>query len=361
MKQTKWVSLLLAVCLLFSLAACGGNNAQSNTQSSETTATDNGETKATDTGDTTGTDSDGSQTTDTAKQKVNVAVLSGPTGIGAAKLMSDNEAGTASADYNFSVLTSNDEVVSMLTSGEVDIAAMATNVAANLYSKTSGAVQIAAINTLGVLYILENGNTVNSVSDLKGKTIYTTGQGANPEYILDYVLEQNGLTPGKDVNIVFTTADDVSAKMISGDASVCMLPVPAATALQVKSSARVALDLNEEWNALGTDSTLTMGCIVVRTAFAEEHPELVTSFLKEYAASIDYVKNNVDAASTLVAQYGITPSAAIAAKAIPDCNMVCITGADDIRSAIQGYYQVLYTANPASIGGSIPDDAFYFG
>lgn len=349
MKQTKWFRLLLAVLVLFSLSACGSGASTTQTSSAS---------KATETAS-----SSASQTTQTSasKETVNVAVLSGPTGVGAAKLMSDSDAGSASENYKFSVFASNDEVVSALTSGEVDVAAVATNVAANLYNKTSGSIQLAAINTLGVLYILENGNTVNNVSDLKGKTIYTTGQGANPEYVLNYVLTKNGLTPGKDVNIVFTTADEVTAKMISGEASVCMLPVPASTALQVRSSARVALDLNKAWSALGTDSTLTMGCLVVRTEFAKAHPELVKTFLKDYSSSIDYVKNNASDASAMVAKYGITPSAAIAAKAIPDCNLVCITGADDMRSAIQSYYQVLYAANPASIGGSIPDDSFYFG
>ncbi|MBP1736259.1 MAG: periplasmic component of ABC-type nitrate/sulfonate/bicarbonate transport system [Oscillospiraceae bacterium] len=352
MKQTKWISIALTICLLLALSACGsGSTVETATSTTKTGVTEESQTETASSGDETAAE----------KQTVNVAMLSGPTGIGAVKLMADSDAGNASENYQFSVLTSNDEAFSALTSGEVDIAALSTNVAANLYNKTSGAVQIAAINTLGVLYILENGDTVSSISDLKGKTIYTTGQGANPEYILDYILTQNGLTPGTDVDIVFSTADDVVSKMVSGEASVCMLPVPAATALQLKGSARVALDVNDEWAALGQDSTLPMGCVVVRTEFAEAHPDLVSAFLEEYADSIDYVQNNVEAASELVAQYQITASAAIAAQAIPDCNLVCITGADDIRSAIQGYYQVLYAANPDSIGGNIPDDAFYFG
>jgi NitT/TauT family transport system substrate-binding protein len=301
------------------------------------------------------------------RPEVNFTVLIGPTGVGAAKLMADNDAGNTANDYHFTVASTNDEVVAKLASGETDIAAIATNVAANLYHKTDGDVQIAAINTLGVLHILERGTTLKTMAGLKGKTIYTTGQGANPEYVLNYLLAQNGLTPGKDVTIVWKSAEEVSALMLSQEADVCMLPEPAATALVMKSltssksnaAVRKAIDLSQEWEDVSTDSVLTMGCVVVRTAFAKEHHDVVSAFLEEYAASIDYVRNNAEPASALVAQYGITASAAIAQSSIPGCNLTCITGTD-VRDDIQGYYEVLYAANPASIGGSIPDDAFYF-
>lgn len=299
---------------------------------------------------------------------VNLMVLSGPTGIGAAKLMADNDAGVTVNRYEVSVAAANDEVVAKLANGEADIAALATNVAANLYHKTNGDIQIAALNTLGVLHILERGgSTIKTMAGLRGRTIYATGQGANPEYVLDYLLAENGLDPDKDVEIVWKTAEEVSALMLSGEAGVCMLPEPAATALIMQSMAgsqsnaavSAVLDLTEEWEEVSSDSVLTMGCIVVRTAFAKEHPDVVNAFLTEYAASINYVKENPEAASELVAQYKITPSAAVAQMAIPRCNLVCITGAD-IRDNIQGYYEVLYAANPAAIGGSIPDDAFYY-
>lgn len=299
---------------------------------------------------------------------VNLMVLSGPTGIGAAKLMADNDAGDTANCYTVTVAATNDEVFAKLTNREADIAALATNVAANLYHKTGGDIQIAALNTLGVLHILERGgSTIKTMAGLKGKTIYATGQGANPEYVLDYLLTENGLDPDKDVEIVWKTAEEVSTLMLSGEAEVCMLPEPAATALIMKSmasskadaSVSAVLDLTKEWEAVSPDSVLTMGCIVVRTAFAKEHADVVDTFLSEYAASINYVRENPEAASELVAQYKITPSAAVAQSAIPRCNLVCITGAD-VRDDIQGYYEVLYAASPAAIGGSIPDDAFYY-
>lgn len=307
------------------------------------------------------------QPTADARPIVNLAVLSGPTGIGAAKLMADDKDGLTVNNYHVTVAAANDEVTAKLINGEVDIAAIATNVAANLYHKSDGAIQIAALNTLGVLHILERGDTIKTMSGLKGKTIYATGQGANPEYVLSYLLKESGLTPGGDVDIVWKTAQEVSTLMLTGEAEVCMLPEPAATALIVKSASdsqtggqiRAALDLTEEWEAVSPDSILTMGCIVVRTSYAAEHPDIVKNFLTEYAASIDYVKTNADAAAELVAEYGIAPSAPIAKLAIPRCNLVCITGTD-VRDDIQGYYEVLYAANPAAIGGSIPDDAFYY-
>ncbi len=302
-----------------------------------------------------------------SRTTVNLTLLKGPTGVGAAKLLSDNDAGLTENSYKVTVSSDNSEVAARLTSGQTDIAALATNVAANLFNKSGGDIKLLALNTLGVLYILERGGTnVNSVTDLKGKTLYATGQGANPEFVLNFLLEQNGLVPGTDVKIVWKTSDEVSALMLTGDAEYCMLPVPAATALELKTVSSDAaskiipvLDLTEEWDNATDSSSLIMGCVVVRREFAEENPQAVSDFLTEYASSIQYVKDHPDEAAVLVARYGITPSEAIAKAAIPDCNLICVSG-KDMRDAIQGYYEVLFSVDPASIGGSIPDDSFYF-
>lgn len=304
------------------------------------------------------------------RASVSFAVLAGPTGVGAAKLMADSEAGLTKNQYNMTVAAANDEVVAKLTGPEpeVDIAAMATNVAANLYSKTGGKVQLLTINGLGVLYILErDGETIQSIADLSGKTLYATGQGANPEYVLNYLLRQNGLEPGTDVEIVWLTGEEVTAKMVSGEAQFCMLPVPAATAVQIKAagsegafSVRSALNLTEEWAKVNKTDNLVMSCTVVRTDWAKENPEAVAAFLEDYEASITYVKENAAEAAELVAQYGITPNAAIAQRAIPDCNLTFISGAEDVKAAVAGYYQVLFDADPASLGGAMPDDGFYY-
>lgn len=293
------------------------------------------------------------------RPQVNLAMLKGPTGIGAAKLMADNDADATLNRYTVEVAAQPTDLVGKLTSGELDMAAMPTNLAASLWNKTGGGVELVALNTLGVLYILENGDTVHSMADLAGRTVLATGQGANPEYVLNYLLRQNGLEPGEDVTIEWKSSDEVSALMASGDADLCMLPVPASTAVLMQNQdVRAALDLNREWESSGAAGVFTMGCVVVRSDFAKENPEAVANFLTDYAASIDYVKANVDEAAELVAQYGITPKAAIAKAAIPQANLVCITG-EDMRQ-IQDYYEVLYAADPASIGGNIPDDSFYY-
>lgn len=301
-----------------------------------------------------------SETAPAEKQTVNLAVLKGPSGVGAAKLLADSDAGETANDYAYSILADNTEIVAGLSSGSLDIAAVASNVAANLYNKTNGGIQIAAVSGLGVLYILENGNTVQSMADLKGQTLYATGQGANPEYVLNYLLTENGVDPA-EVDIQWKTADEVSALMVSGEARLCMMPVPAATAIQMSNpDVREALDLSAEWDGLNNGSHLTMTCIAVCTAFAQEHPEAVENFLADYAASVEYVKGDPTAASELVAQYGITPKAKIAELAIPKCSLVCITGKVDMADTIQGYFEVLSAANPDALGGSIPDDGFYF-
>lgn len=347
MKRSKILALGLALALTAGLlAGCtGGSGSQSPSPTPSQTVTPT---------------PTPSETAPAEKQTVNLAVLKGPSGVGAAKLLADSDAGETANDYAYSIMADNTEIVAGLSSGSLDIAAVASNVAANLYNKTNGGIQIAAVSGLGVLYILENGNTVQSMADLKGQTLYATGQGANPEYVLNYLLTENGVDPA-EVDIQWKTADEVSALMVSGEARLCMMPVPAATAIQMSNpDVREALDLSAEWDGLNNGSHLTMTCIAVRTAFAQEHPEAVENFLADYAASVEYVKGDPTAASELVAQYGITPKAKIAELAIPKCSLVCITGKVDMADTIQGYFEVLSAANPDALGGSIPDDGFYF-
>ncbi len=298
---------------------------------------------------------------------IRLAVLSGPTGIGAAKLLdsADNDPASLQAAYAYTIAADNTELVAGLSSAEpsFDIATLASNVAVNLYNKTDGGVKIIALGTLGVLHILESGGgtEIHSLADLAGRTIYAAGQGANPEYVLRYLLTENGVDPDNDVELVFADATEITQKLLTGEAECAMLPVPAATAaiLQSEGSVRAALDLTEEWNALGTGSQLIMTAVVVRTAFAEEHPDLVSAFLSDYDASIAFVQENVDEAAELIAGYGITPSAAIAKAAIPQCHLTFISG-EDMAPAISGYYQILYQADPTSVGGALPDDAIYY-
>ena len=355
MKHKKLLALLLALSMAFALTACK-KSAEEPTVSPSDSVTESAEPS----------ESPSAEPSAPAMgEDVRLAVLSGPTGIGAAKLLSDSDADATVNHYEYTIAADNSELVAGLTGSDpaFDIATVASNVAVNLYNKTDGGVKIIALGTLGVLHILESGGneTVGSVADLAGKTIWAVGQGANPEYILRYVLSENGLDPDKDVTILFADATEVTQKLMTGEAEVAMLPVPAATAAIIKSEGKVraALDMTEEWDALNTGSQLIMTAVVARTEFIEQHPDAVAVFLEEYAASIDYVNTNADEAAELVAGFGITPSAPIAKQAIPQCHLTCIAG-KDMAPAISGYYDILWQADPAAVGGSLPDDGIYY-
>ena len=304
-------------------------------------------------------------------QTVHLGLLSGPTGMGAAKMLADNdeayaqvEAGTYEGGtlLRYEVTLGSDpanDIVPRLTNGELDIAAIPTNLAATLYNRTDGGIKLLALNTLGVLHILENGDTVNSLADLEGRTLYATGQGSNPEYVLNYLLEANGLDPAADVDIQWLASEELTARMASGDIDLCMLPVPAATTVMMQNSdVRDAIDLNDAWTESGAQGTFTMGCLVARTEWLEDNSELVPGILEEYAASIDYANSNPEEAAALIERYDIVPKAAVAQAAIPQANMVCVTGED--MKGIADYYQVLFDADPTSIGGAIPGEDFYY-
>lgn len=295
------------------------------------------------------------------EQLPNLMVMSGPTGVGAAKLMADSDSGENAVVASASVVADNEAVKNALFNGDVDIAAIATNMAATLCNKTEGDIQVLAVNTLGVLYILEKGDTIQNMADLKGKPLYATGQGANPEYVLNYLLTANGVDPS-EVDIQFLTAQEITAKMASEESGICMLPVPATTALMMKDeNVRQAVSLSQVWDELG-NGALAQGCIVARTEYVQNNPHAVEAFLAAYEASINYMNekaNRADAAA-LVAQYEITANDKIAAKAIPSCNLVCIRG-QKMKDILVSFYDVLFQANPAAVGGKMPDDAFYYG
>lgn len=291
----------------------------------------------------------------------NFVVMSGPTGVGAAKLISDWEAGQSAVLADAEIVTDNEAVKNALVSGSADIAAVATNLAATLANKTDGGIQVLAVNTMGVLYILERGDSVHNMADLEGKTLYATGQGANPEYILNYLLTMSGVDPSR-VDIQWLSAQEIIVKMSTEEAGICMLPVPAATTLMVKCpEVREAVSLTNAWAELG-NGALAQGCIVVRTEYAEQNPESVKAFLEAYAASLAYMKDpaNLDDAANLVAQYGIAANVKVAKLAIPGCNLAFVTG-NEMKEMLTGFYQVMYDADPASIGGAMPGDAFYYG
>ena len=293
--------------------------------------------------------------------EINVAVLNGTTGFGAAKLISDASSEKAALNYKFTVETDASNITAALINGSVDIAALPTNAAANLYNKTRGSVQIAAINTLGVLYLVTNNTEINSMEDLRGKTVYCPAQ--NPAFIFEALCRANGLTPGKDITIDTSHAQpaQLNAAVAAGDISIAVLPEPMVTIATSKNKdLKVSLDLTETWETVYGENSLAQGCIVVRTEWANEHPKELKKFLEEYKASIEFTVSAPKEASELIVSANIfAGNAAVAEKAIPKCNIIYIDG-EDMKSALDTFFSKLYATAPASIGGSIPDDGIYY-
>ena len=292
---------------------------------------------------------------------IRIAAMRGPTALGLLHLMDNAEQGHASNNYEFKLLGSPDEVPPLLVRGEIDIAAVPGNLAAVLYNRLEGEVQALAVVTLGVLHIVDTTNTIYSVADLAGRTIFVSGQGATPEFALNYVLTQNGLTPGVDVNISFHAEQaEIAALLETGQAEIALLPEPfVSTVLARVDNLRLALDLTQEWDHVQQDYSLIMSVVIARREFLENNPRAVAAFMEEYATSIEFMTTRIPEGAQLAADFGLIPSTYIAEAALPRTHMVFLTG-EEMRRNLMGFYNVLYNAEPASIGGELPEEDFFF-
>ncbi len=359
--KKKLISFFVAASIVTAtlFTACGS----ATTGSDEAAVTEEASDAASDAADTTAEDTE--ETTPAPDTDIAVAALKGPTAMGMVKLMddSDNDA-TASNHYTFTIAGAADEITPSLIQGEVDIACVPANLAAVLSKKTEGGIQVLAINTLGVLYIVENGDTISEVSDLKGKTIYASGKGATPEYALNFMLTANGLDPEKDVTIEYKSEHSECVSALAADPDgVAMLPQPFVTTAQMSNeNTRIALDMTDEWKKAaeleGSTATLVTGVVVARTDFINDNPEAVALFMDQYKESVAYTNENVSDAAALIEKYDII-KAAVAEKAIPYCNITYIAG-DEMKEKLGGYLTELYNQNPESVGGEIPGDSFYY-
>lgn len=330
----KFLSLVLSIILVLSLAACGGNT---NTESSAPNKS-------------------------VPYKETNVYVLSGPTGIGAANLKELADKEETIGDYNVTVVAQPDEVVAKISKGEADIAAIATNLAAKLYNKTTGGITVLAVNTLGVLNVVTpNGVDINTFADLKGKKIYATGQGSNPEYVINYLFEKNNINKEKDLTLEFKAeGTELLSVWATDPEAIIIAPQPVATSLTVQhQGSKIAIDLTKEWEKVSSDSALMMGCVVVRNEFLKENKATVDKFLSEYKASIEKANTDLDATAALCETYGIVAKAAIAKKAIPNCNLCFIKG-NEMKTKLSGYLKVLFDADKTAVGGKLPSDDFYY-
>lgn len=332
----KLISILLAAAMLFALSACSTGGESSSAPAKTESKLEKLDVKA------------------------NVYAINGPTGMGMVSLMKKANSGEANLDYSFNLVGANDEIVAKIVNGEADIAAVATNLASTLYKKTNGKISVLAINTLGVLCVVAKGEEISSIADLKGKTITTIGQGANPEYITNYVLQKNGLTPGTDVTVNFVSQpSELVTTVATNEKAIVIAPQPVATTITVKDqAAKIVLDINDEWDKV-SDTDLVMGCIIARNDYIEQNPEAIKVFLNEYKESVKAVNGDPDSAAALCEEYNIVTPAAIAKKALPYCNIVYQDG-KELKTNLSAYLKFLFDASPASIGGALPDDAFYY-
>jgi NitT/TauT family transport system substrate-binding protein len=287
-------------------------------------------------------------------------VLNGTTGFGAATLINDAILGQTELDYNFTVEADAANVQAALINGDADIAALPTNAAAKLYKASAGKVQLLAVNTLGVLYLLQGeGENISSLSDLEGKTVYLPGAGSNPEYITAALLASAGVNNVTLDTTTYPNPDALHQAIAGGLVKLAVLPEPKVTAVTLQnSSITVAIDLTQEWEKINGENTLLQGCLVVNTEFAKNHPAETKQFLKDYKASVDFIAAASDEAINMIVDAKILPAAPMAKKALPKCNICCITG-EDMISPMNVFFEKIYAQNPDSIK-AIPDNSFYY-
>ena len=294
--------------------------------------------------------------------EMKIYALNGTTALGMAQMIQKAKDGTDTMNYEFSLHDSADAITGAIVSGECAIAALPTNAAANLYKKSEGKIQLLALNTLGVLYLLDADNSVSSINDLRGKTVYVPGAGTNPEFITIALLEAAGLEVGKDVFVNssdYNSPDALQAAITQGQAKLAVLPEPKVTVVTTKApSVSVALNLTEEWEAINGKNTLVQGCLVVNKAFAEAHPTEVAQFLKDYESSVYFIKEGSDEAIEMIVNAEILPAAAIAKKALPKCNLCFIAG-EDMIPLMTSFCQKMHESNSKAVA-AVPDDGFYF-
>ncbi len=345
MKKLKFIPVLLACAVM---SACGGGTDENTVTTADASANSADSTVSAE------------NTENTEKTVFNIASLKGPTTMGMVKLMKDSEAGLTANEYNVTIHGTADEIVTGIVGGTVDTANVPANLSSVLYKKTEGAVSVAAVNTLGVLYVVETGENIQSIADLKGKTIYSTGKGTTPEYVLNYLLSQNGIDPAKDVTVEYKSeAAEVAAVLAEAEDAVAVLPQPFVTVSMTKNDKlRVCLDLTEEWDKVAENKLIT-GVVVGRNDFIEANKEAFDVFLDEYRASTEYVNANVDEAAAWIGEYDIVAEG-VAKKALPECNITFLRGGD-MRSAVEGYLNVLFGQDLASVGGELPGEDFYYG
>ena len=341
------VAAAAALLLGVSLMGCGAKKAESSAAESATTAAAAAESAS----------ATGTAAKTEAGAGLRVGALKGPTAMGLAALMQESQDGKSEGSYQFTVAAQPDEIAAKLVSGDLDIALLPANMAAALYNKTEGKIAVLNINTLGVLYCVTGDENIHSVKDLAGKTVLTTGQGATPEYVLRYLLQENGVT---DCTLEFKSEPtEIASALAANPAAIAVLPQPFVTVAEAKNDKlKTAFSLSDSWDALNNGSRLVTGVTVVRQEVLKAQPDAVKTFGEEQARSAATAVQDPAAAAKAIVAFGILENEGIAKKALPACNITNLDGAE-MKQALSGYLQVLYSADPKAVGGKLPDDAFY--
>ena len=344
MKKT--LAMLMACAMTAaSLAGCSTANTTQTTAAPETTAA---ETTA--------------EETSADEAALHIGSLKGPTTMGLVSLMDKASKGESEGSYDFTMVTDASELAAQMVSGDLDIALVPANLAGILYQKTKQGIEVIDINTLGVLYVAAADDSIQSIADLKGKTLYMTGKGTTPDYVLQYLLSANGMT-SDDLTIEYKSeATEVAAVLKEQPDAIGLLPQPFVTvAMAQNENLKMVLNLTEEWEKTQPEngSALVTGVTVCRKDVLADQADAVDTFLKEHEASAAFANANVEETAQLVADAGIIEKAPIAAKAIPYCSITYIDGAD-MQTKVSGYLSVLFDQDPSSIGGQLPDEGFYY-
>lgn len=346
----KIVSLLMVLVLVFSVYGCKNSNDNENEQNTDSKSQQKeNETPA--------------EVSDMETTLVRVGSLKGPTSIGLVYLMNEAKNGNTKLKYDeFTVVAAADELTAKFVSGDLDIILVPANVASVLYNKTNGGVRVLDINTLGVLYMVTGSDGISSMTDLKGKTIYLTGKGTTPDYVLQYLLEENGIGTDEVTLEYRSEATEVAALLAENPEAIGLLPQPFVTvACSQNEELSVALDMTKEWEKIQGENggQLVTGVTIARSEFVNEHPEIVEEFIKEHKESTEFTETNLEETADFVVELGIIAKAPIAVKAIPQCNIVCITG-EEMKTDLGSYLNVLYGKDKASVGGELPAEDFYY-
>lgn len=354
----KFLSMAIISAMMLTMFASCQN---STSTSSESSAEESSETSSAESSEESSEEPSSEEAPEKLDVSMNIAFMKGPTGLGALQLMDKAEKGESLIDYNVTIVAAPEAVVSGIGSGEYDLAAAPTNLASTLYNKTSGNVSLLAINTLGILYVLQKGEvTVSTIEDLRGMDIISSGEGTTAQYISDYILSANGIDPENDVNITYYTEhSEAAAALASSENAVAILPQPFVTTVTMQNEdISTVLDLTEEWGKVTDDNQLVIGAIIGRDEYIEANPEAIDTFLIEYAASTAFVNENPADAGVLSEHFDLFP-AAVATKAIPGCNITFMEG-EEMKTSAENFLSIIFDYAPSAVGGALPEDDFYF-